>query len=58
MQQDFFHFTEMMIMVGSFAWFSFWFLLFCRLLPPIAIQELKEVLPPPMRKKKSAEAHS
>ena len=51
---------EMSIMVGSFFWFGFWFLLFTRLLPPIAIQELKEVLPPPMRKKRSpevAEAH-
>jgi molybdopterin-containing oxidoreductase family membrane subunit len=53
--------VEMSIMVGSFFWFGFWFLLFTRLLPPIAIQELKEVLPPPMRKKKStseAEAHA
>ena len=47
---------EMGIVLGSFAWFGFWFLLFTRLLPPIAIQELKEVLPPPMRKKKSPEA--
>ena len=40
------------ILLGSFCWFGFWFLLFTRLLPPIAIQELKEVLPPPMRRKK------
>ena len=46
----------MMILVGSFGWFSFWFLLFTRLIPPIAIQELKEVLPPPMRKKKADHA--
>jgi molybdopterin-containing oxidoreductase family membrane subunit len=43
-------FTEMGIVVGSFAWFSFWFLLFVRLLPPVAISEIKEVLPPPMRR--------
>jgi len=42
--------TEMAIMVGSFAWFGFWFLLFTRLLPPVAIAELKEVIPPPIRK--------
>jgi len=38
------------IMVGSFAWFGFWFLLFTRLIPPVAIAELKEVLPTPMRR--------
>jgi hypothetical protein len=37
------------IMVGSFGWFGFWFLLFTRLLPPVAIAELKEILPKPMR---------
>jgi molybdopterin-containing oxidoreductase family membrane subunit len=42
-------YTEMGILVGSFCWFFFWFLLFIRLLPPVAIQEIKEVLPPPMR---------
>jgi hypothetical protein len=41
----------MALMVGSFCWFGFWFLLFTRLLPPIAIAELKEVLPAPIRKK-------
>ncbi|MEX2526997.1 MAG: NrfD/PsrC family molybdoenzyme membrane anchor subunit [Gemmatimonadota bacterium] len=43
--------VEMGIMVGSFGWFAFWFILFTRLLPPVAISELKEVLPPPMRKR-------
>ncbi|HIF05539.1 MAG TPA: hydrogenase [Gemmatimonadetes bacterium] len=37
--------VEMGILLGSFAWFGFWFLLFTRLIPPIAIAELKEVLP-------------
>jgi hypothetical protein len=41
--------TEMAIMVGSFGWFFFWFLLFTRILPPVAIAELKEVLPAPKR---------
>jgi Ni/Fe-hydrogenase subunit HybB-like protein len=47
--------TEMGIIVGSFAWFFFWFLLFVRLLPPVAISELKEVLPPPMRSRRGEE---
>jgi molybdopterin-containing oxidoreductase family membrane subunit len=47
---------EVSILVGSFAWFGFWFLLFTRLLPPVAIAELKEVLPPPLRKQPK-EAH-
>jgi hypothetical protein len=53
--------TEMMILAGSFCWFGFWFLLFTRILPPVAIQELKEVLPAPMRKKQAhpdAEVHA
>jgi molybdopterin-containing oxidoreductase family membrane subunit len=41
--------TEIAILVGSFGWFFFWFLLFTRILPPVAIAELKEVLPPPKR---------
>jgi Ni/Fe-hydrogenase subunit HybB-like protein len=42
--------VEMVILFGSFCWFGFWFLLFTRMLPPVAIAELKEVLPAPMRK--------
>ena len=41
--------VEVGILVGSFCWFGFWFLLFTRLLPPVAIAELKEVIPPPIR---------
>jgi len=47
--------TEMGIVVGTFGWFFFWFLLFIRLLPPVALAELKEVLPPPMRPKSKQE---
>jgi molybdopterin-containing oxidoreductase family membrane subunit len=47
--------TEMGILVGSFAWFFFWFLLFIRLFPPVAIQEIKEVLPAPMRARRREE---
>jgi Ni/Fe-hydrogenase subunit HybB-like protein len=47
--------VEMGILLGSFAWFGFWFLLFTRLLPPVAIAELKEVLPAPMRRKEAVD---
>ena len=43
--------VEMGLLIGSFSWFGFWFLLFTRLLPPVAIAELKEVVPAPMRGK-------
>ena len=36
--------TELTIMVGSFAWFFFWFLLFAKTLPVISIAEVKEHL--------------
>jgi molybdopterin-containing oxidoreductase family membrane subunit len=42
--------VEMSIVIGSFGWFSFWFLLFTRLIPPVAVAELKEVLPAPIRR--------
>jgi molybdopterin-containing oxidoreductase family membrane subunit len=42
--------VEMTILLGSFCWFGFWFLLFLRLMPPVAIAELKEVVPPAMRR--------
>ncbi|HUG39371.1 MAG TPA: NrfD/PsrC family molybdoenzyme membrane anchor subunit [Longimicrobiales bacterium] len=41
--------VEMSIMVGSFGWFFMWFLLFMRVLPPVSVAELKEVLPAPRR---------
>jgi Ni/Fe-hydrogenase subunit HybB-like protein len=36
--------TEILILVGSFAWFFFWFLLFSKTLPVISIAEVKEHL--------------
>ncbi len=48
--------TEMGIVLGSFGWFAFWFLLFTRLLPPVAIAELKEALPAPLRPRSRTEA--
>jgi Ni/Fe-hydrogenase subunit HybB-like protein len=41
--------VEMLIVLGSFAWFFMWFLLFLRIFPAVAVAELKEVLPAPMR---------
>jgi molybdopterin-containing oxidoreductase family membrane subunit len=49
--------VEMSILLGSFGWFGFWFLLFCRLLPPVAIAELKEVIAAPMRRTGAAHHH-
>jgi Ni/Fe-hydrogenase subunit HybB-like protein len=43
--------VEMSILAGSFAWFFMWFLLFLRFLPAVSVAELKEVLPPPLRRK-------
>jgi molybdopterin-containing oxidoreductase family membrane subunit len=44
--------VEMSILAGSFAWFLMWFLLFLRILPAVSVAELKEVLPPPLRRKR------
>jgi hypothetical protein len=35
---------EITILIGSFAWFFFWFLLFTKTLPTISIAEVKEHL--------------
>jgi len=37
------------ILLGSFGFFSMWFLLFIKNLPIIAISEVKEIVPPPVR---------
>src|SRR5262245_41781835 len=37
------------ILLGSFGWFSMWFLLFARSFPVVAIQELKEMIPYPRK---------
>jgi molybdopterin-containing oxidoreductase family membrane subunit len=43
--------TEAAITAGAFAWFFMYFLLFIRLLPAFSVAEIKETLPPPLRKK-------
>jgi Ni/Fe-hydrogenase subunit HybB-like protein len=45
--------VEYGIMYGSFCLFFFLFLLFAKFLPAISITEVKESLPPPMRKAKA-----
>ena len=35
--------------LGSFSWFSMWFMLFIKFFPALAIAEVKEALPPPGR---------
>jgi Ni/Fe-hydrogenase subunit HybB-like protein len=42
--------VEMSILVASFAWFLLLFLIFIRVLPPVSVAELKEVLPAPLRR--------
>jgi Ni/Fe-hydrogenase subunit HybB-like protein len=38
------------ILVGSFGWFSMWFLLFAKNFPIVAIQEIKEMIPMPRKR--------
>lgn len=42
--------TELALIVGSFAWFFMFFLVFVRVLPAFSIAEIKETLPAPRRK--------
>jgi hypothetical protein len=49
--------VEASIILGSFGWFFMWFLLFLRFLPGLAIAELKEILPPPMKRHTAHQSH-
>jgi Ni/Fe-hydrogenase subunit HybB-like protein len=42
--------TEVLLIVGSFAWFFMFFLVFVRVLPAFSIAEIKETLPMPRRR--------
>ena len=46
--------VDLGILLGSFGWFFMWFLLFIKQLPVIAISEVKEIVPPRLRR---AHAH-
>ncbi len=50
-----FSWVDIGITIGAFGWFGMWMTLFVKLFPAVAITEIKEILPPPMR---SAGAHS
>ncbi len=47
-----FEWAEIWITIGSFGWFFMWFFIFAKIMPSIAIAEMKERLIPPFRKKK------
>jgi Ni/Fe-hydrogenase subunit HybB-like protein len=42
--------VDVSILTGSFGWFFMWFLLFIKQLPVIAIAEVKEIVPPKLRR--------
>lgn len=42
-------YIELGVTIGSFGWFSFWFLLFCKSFPAVAITEIKEMIAPPQK---------
>jgi molybdopterin-containing oxidoreductase family membrane subunit len=41
--------SEFAVMIGSTGWFLFWFLLFVKAFPSIAIMEIKESIAPPVK---------
>ncbi|KAK3606862.1 hypothetical protein CHS0354_018456 [Potamilus streckersoni] len=44
-----FEWGEIWITIGSFGWFFMWFFMFVKLMPSLAVAELKEGLVPPLR---------
>jgi molybdopterin-containing oxidoreductase family membrane subunit len=47
-------YIEIGVLIGSFGWFSTWFLLFAKVLPGVAIAEIKEGLRPPLKSEEVA----
>ena len=47
--------TEIGITIGSFGWFFFWLLMFCRFFPFVSMSELKLIMPKPWSPEKQAE---
>ena len=47
-----FEWVELWITLGSFGWFLMWFWIFIKILPSLAVAELKEALNPPLRRAK------
>ncbi len=48
--------VEMGILIGSFGWFFTWFLLFIKVMPSVAVAEVKELLRPPLKSDEEAAA--
>jgi molybdopterin-containing oxidoreductase family membrane subunit len=46
--------VEMGILAGSFGWFGLWFLLFIKIMPSVAIAEIKEAVRPPLKSDEEA----
>ena len=46
-----FSWVEVGITVGAFGWFGMWMTLFIKFFPSVAITEIKEILPLPVRHK-------
>jgi molybdopterin-containing oxidoreductase family membrane subunit len=44
--------VEIALTAGSFGWFFFWFLLFCKFFPIVSLSELKLIMPKPFSPKK------
>jgi molybdopterin-containing oxidoreductase family membrane subunit len=42
---------DICLSLGSFGWFMFWFLIFCRFFPIVSMSELKLIMPKPLSKK-------
>ena len=42
-------YIEIGILIGSFGWFLIWFLLFVKVMPSVAIAEVKEQVRPPLK---------
>jgi Ni/Fe-hydrogenase subunit HybB-like protein len=49
--------VDMSLLLGSFGWFFMWFLLFIRQLPVVALAEVKEIVPPRLRRPHPHEDH-
>jgi len=48
------NYIEIGVLIFSFSWFFLWFLLFVKVMPSVAIAEVKELLPPPLKYKGEA----
>ncbi len=44
---------DMTLTLGSFGWFFFWFLIFCKFFPIVSMSEIKLIMPKPLNPKKS-----